>query len=176
MKIKKLNKDAIIPTKNMEAAGLDLYALEDVIVKPNEKALVKTGISVELPKDTFAQVVGRSGISLKTPLNVITGTIDNDYRGDIGVIIHNTSHVDYHGDDLIIRDNYTKTIHFDENKKVIKEESKKHSYPINTYKIKKGDKIAQLVVMVQPVFSVEEVSELEETDRGNKGFGSSGTV
>ena len=165
MKIKKLNKDAIIPTKNMEAAGLDLYALEDVIVKPNEKAKVKTGISVELPKDTFAQV----------PLNVITGTIDNDYRGDIGVIIHNTSQLDYI-QDIVIRDGYVNTIHFDENKKVIKEESKKHSYPVNTYKIKKGDKIAQLVVMVQPVFSVEEVSELEETDRGNKGFGSSGTV
>lgn len=175
MKIKKLNKNAIIPTKNMEAAGLDLYALEDVIVKPNEKALVKTGISVELPKDTFAQVVGRSGISLKTPLNVITGTIDNDYRGDIGVIIHNTSQLDYHSQDLIVRDSYINTIHFDENKKVIKE-IEEYSYPINTYKIKKGDKIAQLVVMVQPVFSVEEVSELEETDRGNKGFGSSGTV
>lgn len=175
MKIKKLNKDAIIPTKNMEAAGLDLYALEDVIVKPNEKAKVKTGISVELPKDTFAQVVGRSGISLKTPLNVITGTIDNDYRGDIGVIIHNTSQLDYI-QDIVIRDGYVNTIHFDENKKVIKEESKKHIYPVNTYKIKKGDKIAQLVVMVQPVFSVEEVSKLEETDRGNKGFGSSGTV
>lgn len=175
MKIKKLNKNAIIPTKNMEAAGLDLYALEDVIVKPNEKAKVKTGISVELPKDTFAQVVGRSGISLKTPLNVITGTIDNDYRGDIGVIIHNTSQLEYDNQDLLIRDNYIKTIHFDENKKVIKE-IEEYSYPVNTYKIKKGDKIAQLVVMVQPVFSVEEVSELEETDRGNKGFGSSGTV
>ena len=175
MKIKKLNKDAIIPTKNMEAAGLDLYALEDVIVKPNEKAKVKTGISVELPKDTFAQVVGRSGISLKTPLNVITGTIDNDYRGDIGVIIHNTSQIEHHSQDLIVRDSYVNTIHFDENKKVIKE-IEEYSYPINTYKIKKGDKIAQLVVMVQPVFSVEEVSELEETDRGNKGFGSSGTV
>lgn len=175
MKIKKLNNNAIIPTKNMEAAGLDLYALEDVIVKPNEKAKVKTGISVELPKDTFAQVVGRSGISLKTPLNVITGTIDNDYRGDIGVIIHNTSQLEYHSQDLIVRDSYTKTIHFDENKNVIKE-IEEYSYPINTYKIKKGDKIAQLVVMVQPVFSVEEVSELKETDRGNKGFGSSGTV
>ena len=175
MKIKKLNKNAIIPTKNMEAAGLDLYALEDVIVKPNEKAKVKTGISVELPKDTFAQVVGRSGISLKTPLNVITGTIDNDYRGDIGVIIHNTSQLEHHSQDLIVRDSYVNTIHFDENKKVIKE-IEEYSYPVNTYKIKKGDKIAQLVVMVQPVFSVEEVSELEETDRGNKGFGSSGTV
>lgn len=175
MKIKKLNKNAIIPTKNMEAAGLDLYALEDVIVKPNEKSKVKTGISVELPKDTFAQVVGRSGISLKTPLNVITGTIDNDYRGDIGVIIHNTSQLEHHSQDLIVRDSYVNTIHFDENKKVIKE-IEEYSYPVNTYKIKKGDKIAQLVVMVQPVFSVEEVSELEETDRGNKGFGSSGTV
>ena len=173
MKIKKLNKNAIIPTKNMEAAGLDLYALEDVIVKPNEKALVKTGISVELPKDTFAQVVGRSGISLKTPL--ITGTIDNDYRGDIGVIIHNTLNVEYSDQDYVIKDLQVNTIHFDDNKNVIKENVSIAS-PRNSYKIKKGDKIAQLVVMVQPVFSVEEVSELEETDRGNKGFGSSGTV
>lgn len=175
MKIKKLNKNAIIPTKNMEAAGLDLYALEDVIVKPNEKAKVKTGISVELPKDTFAQVVGRSGISLKTPLNVITGTIDNDYRGDIGVIIHNTLNVEYSPQDYVIKDLQVNTIHFDNNKNVIKEDGG-IALPRNSYRIKKGDKIAQLVVMVQPIFSVEEVSELEETDRGNKGFGSSGTV
>ena len=152
MKIKKLNKNAIIPTKNMEAAGLDLYALEDVIVKPNEKAKVKTGISVELPKNTFAQVVGRSGISLKTPLNV-----------------------EYSPQDYVIKDLQVNTIHFDNNKNVIKEDGS-IALPRNSYRIKKGDKIAQLVVMVQPVFSVEEVSELEETDRGNKGFGSSGTV
>lgn len=163
LKIKKLNDSAIIPTKNHDAAGMDLYALEDVFIEPGCKAIVPTGIAVALPKGTFAQVVGRSGISAKTGLNVITGTIDNDYRGPIGVIVHNTNeNENYRVNWAFGTDNSNVSIDVMDMK------------PHGTYLVRKGDRIAQMVVHVQPEVEVLEVDDLNETNRGESGFGSSG--
>jgi putative deoxyuridine 5'-triphosphate nucleotidohydrolase len=163
LKIKKLNDGAIIPTKNHDAAGMDLYALEDVFIEPGSKVIVPTGIAVALPKGTFAQVVGRSGISAKTGLNVITGTIDNDYRGPIGVIVHNTkSNENYRVNWVFGTDNSNVSIDVMDMK------------PHGTYLVRKGDRIAQMVVHVQPEVDVLEVDDLDETNRGESGFGSSG--
>ena len=163
LKIKKLNDGAIIPTKNHDAAGMDLYALEDVFIEPGSKAIVSTGIAVALPKGTFAQVVGRSGISAKTGLNVITGTIDNDYRGPIGVIVQNTNaNENYRVNWVFGTDNSNVSVDVMDMK------------PHGTYLVRKGDRSAQMVVHVQPEVDVLEVDDLDETNRGESGFGSSG--
>src|SRR5690625_7042344 len=90
---KRLNDDAILPTKaHPTDSGFDLYAsAEDVIIEPGETVVVPTGIAVELPKGFEAQVRPRSGITAKTKLRVQLGTIDQDYRGEIGVIVDNIS-------------------------------------------------------------------------------------
>ena len=71
---------------------MDLTANVDdpIVLKPNSKALIKTGISIELPKGYEAQIRPRSGLALKHGITVLNtpGTIDSDYRGEIGVILH----------------------------------------------------------------------------------------
>src|SRR5690625_113393 len=87
---KRLDESAIIPTKaHASDSGFDLYALEDTMIEPGETAVVPTGIAVKLPAGYEAQVRPRSGVTAKTKLRVQLGTIDNDYRGDIGVIVDN---------------------------------------------------------------------------------------
>jgi dUTP pyrophosphatase len=77
------------------SAGMDLFANidESIILKPLERALVKTGLSIALPKGYEAQIRPRSGLALKNGITVLNtpGTIDADYRGDIGVILINLS-------------------------------------------------------------------------------------
>jgi dUTP pyrophosphatase len=77
------------------SAGMDLRANidEPIILKPLERALVKTGLYIELPKGTEAQIRPRSGLALKNGITVLNtpGTIDADYRGEIGVILINLS-------------------------------------------------------------------------------------
>ncbi|WP_018123388.1 dUTP diphosphatase [Desulfovibrio oxyclinae] len=91
IKIKKLHPDAVIPEYAKEGdSGFDLVAVEDATLYPGETQLVKTGIAVELPPGTELQVRPRSGLSLKTPLHIrnAPGTVDNGYRGEVGVICH----------------------------------------------------------------------------------------
>src|SRR5699024_2119699 len=87
---KRLIDDANIPTKaHATDSGFDLYAAEDVIIEPGETKIIPTGIAVQLPKGMEAQVRPRSGVTAKTKLRVQLGTIDNQYRGEIGVIVDN---------------------------------------------------------------------------------------
>jgi len=91
---KKLHQDAIIPKYQTQyASGFDLHAIEDVKIYAGETKLVKTGLAVKLPKNTELQIRARSGLALKTPYLIKNGvgTVDEDYRGEIGVIIHNIS-------------------------------------------------------------------------------------
>lgn len=101
LKVKKLVKDAIIPNYAKKGdTGLDLYSVMDnVTIRPGERILIKTGIAIELPPNTEAQVRPRSGLALKYGLTVLNtpGSVDNGYRGEIGVILIN------HGfDDCVI--------------------------------------------------------------------------
>ena len=93
MKVKiKLSKDAQMPTYGSEgAAGLDLYTIEDVTLQPNERKLIKTGVSLEIPEGHFCYVMGRSGNTIKKGLHVALGLVDEDYRGEIGVMAFNQS-------------------------------------------------------------------------------------
>src|SRR5690625_142418 len=162
---KRLSDDATIPTKaHATDSGFDLYASEDVIIEPGETAVVKTGIAVELPPGYEAQVRPRSGVTAKTKLRVQIGTIDQDYRGEIGVIVDNT--LDYPG----ITIDYALTV--DGGAERIQEE---YEVTGNSYLIRKGDRIAQLVIQPLPAVEAYEIEgELDDTERGAGGFGSTG--
>lgn len=166
MKIKKLSETATSPDKNHNAAGFDLYASKDVVIEPGQKAIIPTDIAIELPENTFAHIVGRSGITAKTHLNVLTGTIDNDYRGALGIIVQNTLPAISHHNRLV----YDLEI----NKLDRTVEKIEVSQPRNSYLIKKGDKVAQLVLYKSVDVELEVVDDLTSTSRNENGFGSSG--
>lgn len=96
VKIKKLNDMAIIPKKaHDDDAGFDLYAAipAPVVIHPHKTVLIGTGISVELPKNTFGAIFARSGLALKSglaPANKV-GVVDCNYRGEVCVALHNHS-------------------------------------------------------------------------------------
>ena len=101
MRVKIVNhsKHEIPAYSTMFAAGMDLYAniTEPVILKPLERALIGTGLFIELPNGFEAQIRPRSGLALKKGITVMNspGTIDSDYRGEIGVILVNLSNENF---------------------------------------------------------------------------------
>lgn len=98
LKVKKINEEAKLPEYAHESdAGMDLFSVEEKIIEPGETALIKTGIIIELPPDTEAQVRPRSGLALKNSITVLNtpGTIDEGYRGEVGVILINHSKIPF---------------------------------------------------------------------------------
>ena len=92
LKIKRVDPDAKLPYRaNKGDAGLDLFSIEEKVIEPGETALIRTGIQIELPKGTEAQVRPRSGLALKHSVTILNspGTIDQGYRGEINVILIN---------------------------------------------------------------------------------------
>jgi dUTP pyrophosphatase len=92
LKIKKLNKDAVIPAyQTKEAAGFDLHSIEDVVIKPGERKLIGTGLAFEIEFGYEVQIRPRSGLAYKHGITVLNtpGTIDSDYRGEIKVLLIN---------------------------------------------------------------------------------------
>jgi dUTP pyrophosphatase len=94
VKVKKLHPDAIVPAYMTEhAAGMDLCTVieEPLVLAPGERTLLPTGLAMEIPPGYEGQVRPRSGLALKKGLALVNspGTIDADYRGEIGVIIIN---------------------------------------------------------------------------------------
>jgi len=77
---------------------MDVYSIEETVIKSGETKLIKTGIAIELPKMTEAQIRPRSGLALKHSVTVLNtpGTIDEGYRGEIGVILINHGDTDFH--------------------------------------------------------------------------------
>lgn len=136
---KRIHPDAVLPAyAHPSDAGMDVRSVEELVIPAGKRALVHTGLVVLLPPLYEAQVRPRSGLALKHGITVLNtpGTIDSGYRGEIGVILFNSSDVDF--------------------------------------QIKKGDRVAQVVIapVTQPV--IEEAQEIDETDRGAGGFGSTG--
>lgn len=145
LKVKKLTSTAKLPQKaHVTDAGFDIFADEDVVLTNNNTTVVSTGLSIEIPDGYYGELKGRSGLTVKTLFRVHTGTIDSDYRGELGVMCYQS----YSDDSKAIKRSYT---------------------------IHKGDKIAQLIILPLPEFEVEEVDELSNTERGEGGFGSTGT-
>lgn len=132
---------------SLQAAGADLHANvrattlqsgDSITVEPGARKLVKTGVALELPPGTWAEVRGRSGLALKNGIAILAGVIDSDYRGDIGVMVHNTSDT--------------------------------------PFTINQGDRIGQLIIETFVRGHFVEKAELRDTERGEKGFGSTGVA
>lgn len=134
--VKKCDDRAILPVRaHPEDAGLDLFALEDGEIKPQQGVMARTGIAVALPQQTVGMIADRSSMA-KKGFKTAGGIIDSNYRGEIQIILKNISH---------------ETLYF-----------------------KAGEKIAQLLILPILTPAVLEVDALNETDRGDKGFGSTG--
>lgn len=98
LRVRKLDPAAHVPKYAHEGdAGMDLCALAECVLEPGESALVRTGLAIELPAGTEAQVRPRSGLALKHGVTVLNtpGTIDEGYRGEVGVILINHSRRSY---------------------------------------------------------------------------------
>jgi len=123
-----------------QSAGMDLRANldEPVRLKPLERRLIPTGLHIALPKGYEAQVRPRSGLALKKGVTVLNapGTVDADYRGEVGVVLINLS-----AEDFIVND---------------------------------GERIAQLVIARHEQALMEPVEMLDETERGEGGYGHTG--
>lgn len=92
LEIVKLDKDLPTPHyKTSGSSGIDLYAAESIFLRPNNTRLIKTGIKICIPKGYEGQIRPRSGLALKYGLTFVNspGTIDADFRGEIGVVLHN---------------------------------------------------------------------------------------
>ena len=99
LRVRRLSPDAIIPAyAHPGDAGLDLHACEDVALDPGVACLVSTGVAIELPEATEAQVRPRSGLALKHSVTVLNtpGTIDEGYRGEVGVVLINHGATTFH--------------------------------------------------------------------------------
>lgn len=121
-------------------AGVDLRSTEDFVIEPGDRALVPTGIRMAIPYGYVGLVHPRSGLALNYGITVLNtpGTIDSGYRGEIGVILMNTSKREFY--------------------------------------LRRGDKIAQLVIQKVETaeFEVVDALTVDDTDRGTGGFGSTG--
>ncbi len=179
-----------------DAAGYDLFASEDVAIRPLETVLVPTGIRIAMPPSMEAQVRPRSGLSLRTTLRIANapGTIDADYRGMVGIICQNllpltdpvavlmkypelavnfSTHYTMVSASDYFEKNMEQSLPSDLTSQKIAVD--KEGYPLGTYFIRRGERIAQLV-FTRPVFPYwKETSSLEGIgrDRGG-GFGSTG--
>lgn len=169
LKVKKIHPDAVIPKYAQQGdSGFDLVAVEDVIIEPGETKLIKTGLAFDIPKGYEIQVRPRSGITLKTKLRVQLGTIDSNYRGEVGVIVDNI--------EVKHKDNWT-TMHPTDVKGELSdtwEFAGENELPYGSYVIRKGYRIAQGVLAPVAITEFEEVDKLSESDRGSNGYGSTG--
>lgn len=96
--IEKVNEKAIIPNKaHKEDAGYDLYSVVDYVLQPGEFKAIDTGIRIQLPKNTEAQIRPKSGLAINYGITVLNtpGTIDEGYTGNIQVILINVSKIPY---------------------------------------------------------------------------------
>lgn len=169
IKVKKLREDAILPEyQTSGAAGFDLHAIEDITIMPGETKLIKCGLSMEIPEGYELQIRPRSGLSAKTTLRIANspGTVDSDYRGEIGVIAHNQVVGESHRDVLTFR-SYKQGK--PENPIITKEPN-----PQFILNFKKGERVAQGVVVPVIRAEFELVNELSNTERGSGAFGSTG--
>jgi len=137
LSFKKLDERAVLPVRGSAlAAGLDLCSVEELTIEPKQRVLAHTGVAVAIPEGHYGRIAPRSGLALRTGLDVLSGVIDADYRGEIGCLLYNT------GDEMI-------------------------TLPAQS-------KICQLII--EKIITPEAVwaDEINETDRGSGGFGSTG--
>lgn len=178
LEIKLLTENATMPKRDRLDAGYDIYSAETVILEPQEKAVIKTDVAVNIPEGYVGLLTSRSGVSSKTHLVIETGKIDAGFQGNMKINIKNDIEV-VNADEFIYKDIKDEMIDDGSFNAPIDEQS---SNPLDIFKprntsyvIKKGDKLAQLVIV--PIWTPElkEVEEFSsESERGTDGFGSTG--
>jgi len=90
--IAKIHPEAVIPSRGSSGAvGYDLYSVSDVAIPPQERLMISTGITVKIPPGYYGRIAPRSGYAHKNGIDVLAGVIDPDYRGEVRVILLNTS-------------------------------------------------------------------------------------
>lgn len=95
IRIKKLHEDAKIPSYGTEhSAAFDLYSIDSLIINPNETKIISTGLSIEIPEGKVGLIWDRSGLGSKG-INKHAGVIDPDYRGELKIVLHNHSNLQY---------------------------------------------------------------------------------
>lgn len=147
LKVKLLDHKARVPARALPGdLGFDLFSLDDVVVQPGETITAKTGVAFEFPEGWGALVRPRSSQG-KAGITIHAGVVDSGYRGEVVVLVHNTN--EFVANDPGLNSD-------------------------NTIVYKAGDKIAQLVLI--PVFpgTIVQVEELGASERGARGFGSTG--
>lgn len=170
MEIKIVTEAGFVPCYGRHGdAGADLIASEDVTIAPGETVLVKTGLKMEIPEGYEVQIRPRSGLSLNTPLRIANapGTIDSGYRGEVCVIMQNTSERYYTDGAGMVKVMPDKPV----NHYLVSDKGNRKGW----YDIKKGDRIAQMVVNRYETAEFSVVDHLSGSDRGEDGFGSTGT-
>ena len=96
LKVKRLDPNAKIPSyAHPDDAGLDLYSIENYTLKSVERKVIRTGIAIELPKKFVGLIWEKGGISAKYGIIVLAGVIDSNYRGEVGVVLFNSSKKPY---------------------------------------------------------------------------------
>lgn len=140
IKVKLVHPKAKLPSRNNNTdAGADIFSVDNIVIPPLSRALINTGIIVELPEsNTYIRIAPRSGLAVKHGIDVLAGVVDHGYRGTIGVVLYNTDNS-------------------------------------NSFEVKEGDKIAQLIVETYHAWDFLETDTLSDTKRSDNGFGSSGT-
>lgn len=137
LKVKIINPDASLPKRGSDlAAGYDLYAVESSVIHPGRRGVIPTGIAIQVPPGTYGRIAPRSGLAVKSGIQVGAGVIDRDYTGEIKVVLFN--------------------------------------HDTNNFVIRPGYRIAQLILERCDNPPVEQVDNLNDTGRGDTGFGSTG--
>ena len=169
LEIKLLSENATMPKRDRLDAGYDIYAAETVILEPQEKATIRTDIAVNIPEGYVGLLTSRSGVSSKTHLVIETGKIDAGFQGNMKINIKNDIEKSIKVKPKAFTINYMYGLNN------IKGEEIGLFFQPSCYKINKGDKLAQLVIV--PIWTPE-LKEVEEfsyvSERGTDGFGSTG--
>ena len=154
IKYSNLHPDGKEPFRANESdAGYDLFSTEYVTLEPFQRKLVSTGINVEIPQGFYGRIAPRSGLACKKGIDVMAGVIDSGYRGEIKVLLINLSCEGYN-----LKPNAFEAMFGSANK----------------VEIKPGDRIAQLIIEKCHTVEWKSMKTLEESQRGEGGFGSSG--
>jgi len=94
---KRLDPRAVLPSRgSSQSAGLDIYAIEDLTIRPGERALARTGLAVAIPEGHYGRLAPRSVLATQKGLDTLAGVIDADYRGEIRCLLYNSGDESIH--------------------------------------------------------------------------------
>ncbi len=177
----KVDPEAIATQGTPGAAAFDVYALSDIDLNPGETVIVPLGFAVEVPQGYDMKMLPRSGLSTKG-VRVMNspGLIDEDYRGELGVVLRYDPANTYQVIDKLyksLRDfckNLVSAAQFNIDAAKAKLLQAVNVKPFEPFKISAGDRIGQIQIQKVVPFFLQEVDELSDTERGSRGYGSTG--